>query len=141
MTDTWTEPVYILLSRTPATLTGLWSLLQTAAVAASELALLPGLDDDLALTLTSADLQEAARELEWAHRALPLKGVVLAVGTAPLDDVLGCRTAISALIDAAVRTAVGLIAQPDLTTADLLTLVRVLPPLSSAQIRATGPHE
>jgi hypothetical protein len=133
--DRWVKPVYVLVSRTPATLVGLWSLLQTAAVAAAELALLPGLDDDLSLTLTSADLQEAARQVEWAHPYCPAAGLVLDVGAAPLDDVHGCRSAIGALIVAGTRTASGLLQEPDLSTTDLLSLVRILPLLASAQSR------
>lgn len=138
MAESWTEPVYVLVSRMPATLIGLWSLLQTGAVAASELALLPGLDDDLSLTLTSADLQEAARELEWAQPRLPSSGLVLKVGTAPLNDVQGCRAAIAALIEAASRAAIGVLGQSEASTADLLAVVRLLPSLSAAQLRMIG---
>lgn len=138
MTDTWTEPVYMLVSRTPATMVGLWSLLQTAAVAAAELALLPGLDDDLSLTLTSADLHEAARELQWAHPYCAGASVVLDVGAAPLHDVHGCRTSIMALISAALRTSLGLLGQPHLSIGDLLTVVRLLPRLTAARNRLTG---
>src|SRR4051794_35980771 len=138
MTDTWMGPVPLPASRTPATLAGLWSLLQTAAVVTTELAVLPGLDDDLSLASTCADLQQAARELKWAHPYCAGTGIALDVGTAPLDDVHGCRTAILALVSAAFRTALGLDGQPDLSISDLLTIVRLVPLLRAASNRLTN---
>jgi hypothetical protein len=128
----WTEPVHTLLRSAPVSMIGLWSLLQTGAVAAAEFSLLPALDDDLRLTSACADLREAAGELEWAHPHLPASGVVLDIGPAPLDDVNGCRTAINALITAGLNTVIRLLEHPDVPVPDRFTLLRVLPLLSQA---------
>lgn len=62
MADTSKGPVFGLVSRTPATMVAEWSSLQTAAGAASELALRPGLDDVRGERVALVLLMEAASQ-------------------------------------------------------------------------------
>jgi hypothetical protein len=134
----WCEPVRTLVGGAPASEVGLWSLLQTGALAAAELSLLPVVDDDFSLTAACRDLHDAADELEWAHPHLPISGTILDLGPAPLDDVLGCRTTIGTLIIAALCLAFDLLDRAAGTGPDTVTLSRIVPLLASAQLRAAG---
>jgi hypothetical protein len=130
----WPRPVQTLVASTPSNITGPWSLLQTVAVAVCQLSWLPALDDDLSLTHAAMDLREGAGELQWAHPCLPTTGIVIDVVAASVDDVHGCRTAITALIRAALHTTARLLDQPALSSPDLLTLGRVVTLLSHAHL-------
>ena len=135
MTTMWAVPTQALIDRAPDTMPGLWSLLATACAATSSLSRVPPLDDDLSLTTASHDLLEAMGELEWARPQLPVQGVVIDLGPAPIDDVLGCRAAIASLIIKALRVMAQLLDDPGTTTGEVMSLTRVLQLLSQARGR------
>ena len=100
----WTRPAEHLRASVQATIAGVWTLTHTAELGALRLALLPGADDDLALTTAAADLGDAVDALEHAVPDLPRTGVVVDFGDAPLDEVQACRTALAGLILSALAT-------------------------------------
>jgi hypothetical protein len=68
MTIAWSEPARRLARDLPERgIAGLWALLHTAELAVLQMALLPGLNDDLRLTQAAFDLQEAVEQLEGLH--------------------------------------------------------------------------
>jgi len=139
VTVTWMEPARRLADGA-AGWEGLWSLLFAARRAVLHLALLPGLDDDLAFTDAALDLREAGEELEWVHAGLPLRAAAVDLGEAPLDQVSACRAAVTGLLAAAldlVRRIQGT-AAGDLDTPELLALGRVRQLAASAHRRVTG---
>jgi hypothetical protein len=121
----WPAPVRVLIQATPASVAGLWSLLSTGALAAAELALLPGLDDDLHLTLTSADLHEAAEHLTRHHLRPSSAGAVLDLAPAPSDDVPGCREALDLLLTTAMGLTEQLQADPQISTSQRSALTQI----------------
>jgi hypothetical protein len=138
MTVSWLEPVKR-LADLAAGWDGLWSLLVTARRAALALAVLPGLDDDLAFTEAALDLREAVEELEWVHSGLPLRAVSVDLGDAPLDQVNACRTAVGGLLTAVLAEAGRLNRLPgELDTPQLLALARVSQLAASAHRRVAG---
>lgn len=134
----WNGPVQQLIDRVPNTMPGLWSLLATGCVATSALSRVPPLDDDLSLTTATHDLHQAMGELEWVRPHLPVEGVVIDIGPAPLDDVIGCRAAIASLIVKALRVMAHLLDDPATSVGDVMSLTRVLELLSRARARIDG---
>lgn len=100
----WTRPAEHLRATVHASIAGVWTLTHTAELGALRLALLPGADDDLALTTAAADLGIAADALERAVADLPRTALVVDFGEAPLDEVQACRTALAGLIVSALAT-------------------------------------
>jgi len=141
VTVSWTEPAGRLAESLPDRgLAGLWALLHTAELAVLQMALLPGLNDDLALTEAALDLQEAVEELEWLHADLPLRASAVNLGEAPLDQVGACRAAVAGLLLAALDTVWRLLptAQVELDTPEVLAVGRVCQLAGRAHLRVTG---
>jgi hypothetical protein len=106
MTVSWMEPARRLADDSfGGGMDGLWSLLFAARRAVLHLALLPGLDDDLAFTEAALDLREAA-ERSWSGCTpdLPRRAAAVDLGEAPLDQVSACRAAVTGLLIAALDT-------------------------------------
>jgi hypothetical protein len=141
MTVTWTEPARRLADQhTGRGVEGLWVLLHTAGLAVHELARLPGLDDDLAFTDTALDLREAQEELEWVHPDLPRRAVAVDLGEAPLDQVVACRSAVVALLAAALD-AIGRLLEcgyRELDAPEMLAVARVAQLVAIAHLRVAG---
>jgi hypothetical protein len=141
MTVTWSEPAQRLARELPGRgIPGLWALLHTAELAVLQMALLPGLNDDLRLTQAGFDLQEAVEELEWLHPDLPWRATAVNLGEAPLDQVAACRAAVCGLLLAALD-AVGRLLDAgyrELDTPGVLALARVCQLAGSAHLRVTG---
>ena len=141
MTIAWIEPAQRLAQWLPNRgLSGLWTLLHTAELAVLQMALLPGLDDDLSFTEAGFDLQEAVEELEWVHADLPLRATAVNLGSAPLDQIAACRAAIATLLVAALDTVGRLLptASAELDTPEVLALARVCQLAGRAHVRVTG---
>jgi hypothetical protein len=140
VTVAWTEPAERLARSLPDRgLAGLWALLHTAELAVLQLALLPGLNDDLTLTEAAFDLREAVEELEWLHADLPLRGRAANLGAAPLDQVGACRGGVARLLLAGLDTVGRLLAAgQELDTPELLVLARVCQRAGRAHLRVTG---
>ncbi len=141
MTLAWSEPAQVLVAGLPDRgVAGLWVLLHTAELAALRMALLPGLDDDLAFTDAGFDLREAVEELEWLHPDLPGRALAVDLGEAPLDQVGACRAAVAGLLVAALDAVGRLLATAtgELDTPELLALGRVCQLAGSAHRRVTG---
>ncbi len=135
---TWNGPVQELIDRSPNSMPALWSLLATACVGSAALSAVPPLDDDLPLTRATRDLREAMGELEWVRPHLPVQGVVVDMGQAPPDDVMGCRAAIAALIAKALRLMASLLDDPATSTGELMSLTRVLDLVSQVRARVAA---
>jgi len=141
MTIAWSGPARRLARDLPDRgVAGLWALLHTAELAVLQLALLPGLNDDLRLTEAAFDLQEAVEELEWLHPDLPLRATAVNLGEAPLDQVGACRAAVAGLLLAALDAVARLLstAGAELDTPEVLALARVCQLAGSAHLRVTG---
>ena len=138
MSVSWLEPTRVLVGRVERGIGGLWSLLYAAEIATLQLALVPGLDDDLSLTDASARLGAAIDELEQLHPELPQVAVAVDMGPAALDDVTACRTAILTLIKAAHDVISEVIGDPRLTSADIRCIARAVHRLTAAHGDLTG---
>ena len=136
----WTEPAQVLVDRLEADLVGLWSLTYAAQHGTLQLALDPGLDRDLSLTLTAMDLGDALEDLEWTHPDLPTAAVALDLGPAPAAAVGDCRAAIALLLIGGLNIAAHVlrVLSHDLDTPDVLCLARVVHLLGRAHLRVTG---
>jgi hypothetical protein len=137
MTVTWSEPARRLADQHAGCgMEGLWVLLHTAECAVLEMALLPGLDDDLAFTDTAWDLREAQEELEWVHPELPRRAAAVDLGETPLDQVVACRTAVVGLLAASLDTIRRLLetGHRELDTPDVLAVARVAQLLAIAHL-------
>jgi hypothetical protein len=138
MTVMWTEPARRLADQHAGRgIEGLWVLLHTAELAVLNMALLPGLDDDLAFTYTALDLREAQEELEWIHPELPRRVAAVDLGEAPLDQVVACRTAVVSLLAAALDAIRRLLetGHREMATPDVLAMARVAQLLAIAHLR------
>jgi len=100
----WIRPADQLRASVQTSIAGVWSLTYAAELGALRLALLPGADDDFALTAAAADLGDAVDALEHAVPDLPRTGPVVDFGDAPLDQVQACRTALAGLVLSALAT-------------------------------------
>jgi hypothetical protein len=130
MAIAWSEPARRLARDLPDRgIAGLWALLHTAELAVLQMALLPGLNDDLRLTEAAFDLQEAVEELEGLHPDLPLRAAAVNLGEAPLDQIAACRAAVVGLLMAALDTVGRLLttAEAELDTPEVLALARACP--------------
>jgi hypothetical protein len=104
------------------------------------MALLPGLDDDLAFTDAGFDLRAAVEELEWLHPDLPGRARAVELGEAPLDMVGACRAAVAGLLVAAVDADLLHEAAVQITAADRLLAAERLPDPLAAHTSSCRHH-
>ena len=134
----WTAPARHLQATSAHDIADIWRLAHTAEIAALRLAMLPGTDDDLALSCAAADLGDAVDALETLDPTLPRTTRWVDLGPAPLDQVTACRSALTGLVLAAI-TALGRHATDPTQHGETLAMAgTAMPHLASAYRRITG---
>lgn len=134
----WIAPAGALLERTPATWSGLWSLLYTAGHSTLRLSLVAKFADGVELAYVAMDLREARDELEWLHEGVAADAPAMDLGPLrPGEDHTAARNVVQKLIGSALDVSV-LLAEQSPDAAELACLTRVEHRLRTAHAKIAG---